>query len=234
MDDRRILERVDQWITSTKRRTVFYVNSHCLNLASAAPAYKAILNNADLVYADGVGVVWASRFLGGCVLRKATGADWIGHFCDLAESGKWRIYILAGKPGIAMRAREKLVRKFPRLNVVGVCDGFFGEAQQQVLQDIATAAPQILFVGMGTPRQENWIAANRDQISAPICWAVGALFDYVAGAELRVPALMNHIGLEWFWRLLADPRGKWRRYLLGNPMFVSRVVQQKLALQRRA
>jgi N-acetylglucosaminyldiphosphoundecaprenol N-acetyl-beta-D-mannosaminyltransferase len=85
-------------------------------------------------------------------------------------------------------------------------------------------------MGLGVPRQEKWIAGRRKQIEAPVCWGVGALFDYVAGVEARVPRLMNLLALEWFWRLIMDPRGKWRRYLLGNPLFIYQVLRQKYGL----
>lgn len=232
---RQLLELVTAWVAPADpggpqpSRMVCYVNAHCFNAASQHPAYHATLNEADLVYPDGISVVWASRLLGGraCQMQKSTGADWIGQFCQLAAARGWRIYILAGQPEIAQRARVNLVRQYPDLQIVGVCDGFFRtQSEAETLRDIARTAPHILFVGMGTPRQESWIAARRTQMGVPVCWAVGALFDYVAGTEPRVPRWMNGLALEWFWRLLMDPVGKWRRYILGNPLFVTRIARQ--------
>lgn len=226
----KILRLVKLWVNQRQKRTIFYVNAHCLNVANSDAAYFTILNQASLVYADGIGIIWANRFLHGAQseMAKATGADWIEQFCTLAEMQKWRIYILAGKYGVAAEARRKLLQKWPSLQVVGVCDGFFLEKNEaQVLQEIQATAPHVVFVGMGTPRQEKWLTARREQIPAPVCWAVGALFDYVAGIEPRVPYWMNMLALEWFWRLLVDPKGKWRRYLIGNPLFVYRVIRQK-------
>jgi N-acetylglucosaminyldiphosphoundecaprenol N-acetyl-beta-D-mannosaminyltransferase len=87
--------------------------------------------------------------------------------------------------------------------------------------------PDVTFVGMGIPDQEKWIDRQREYIPSSVCWGVGALFDYVAGVELPVPNWMNHLALEWLWRLLIDPGGKWKRYLLGNPVFAFRVFRQK-------
>jgi exopolysaccharide biosynthesis WecB/TagA/CpsF family protein len=98
---------------------------------------------------------------------------------------------------------------------------------EEVLVDIGRSNPQVVFVGMGAPLQEKWIAAHREEINAPVCWAVGALFDFVAGVEYRVPAWMNRLALEWLWRFLIDPSGKWKRTLVGNPVFVARVLRQK-------
>jgi N-acetylglucosaminyldiphosphoundecaprenol N-acetyl-beta-D-mannosaminyltransferase len=232
-----MLDLVRRWSFEPTRRTILYVNAHCLNTAYRDPAYHAILNRADLVYSDGISVVWSARWLDGRQLHKMTGADWIYDFADWAQAANRhqpdgvRVYILAGKPGIAHAAGHNLRRKFPGIHIVGVCDGFFREkSQAAVLQDIAETEPHVLFVGMGTPLQEKWLAAHRDEIAAPVCWAVGALFDYVAGVEPRVPAWMNTLALEWLFRMLIDPAGKWRRYILGNPLFVLRILRQKLGL----
>jgi N-acetylglucosaminyldiphosphoundecaprenol N-acetyl-beta-D-mannosaminyltransferase len=123
--------------------------------------------------------------------------------------------------------------RFPRLQIVGVCDGFFqenGTGGADLIAEINRAKPHVLFVGMGVPRQEKWLAAQRSIIDAPVCWAIGALFDYVAGVERRVPKWLASMGLEWFWRLMIDPKGKWRRYLIGNPLFLYRILIQKLTV----
>ncbi|NJK78435.1 MAG: WecB/TagA/CpsF family glycosyltransferase [Chloroflexaceae bacterium] len=222
-----ILRLVTAWIEQGATRTVTYVNAHCLNIASTDPTYHAILNTADLVYPDGISVVWVSRILGKQGMQKSTGADWIEQFCELATIYNWRVYILAGRPDIARRAAANLQARLPRLQIVGAYDGYFSEkSEQEVLHDIERTRPHILFVGMGTPRQESWLHAHRDQLDIPVCWAVGALFDYVAGVEPRVPAWMNMLALEWLWRLGVDPWGKWRRYIVGNPLFLWRVLLQ--------
>ena len=224
-----ILGRIANWSVQHQKRMILYVNAHCLNIACVDKMYYELLTCADLVYPDGISVVWASRLLGGCQLHKVTGADWINLFCDFAEVAGLRVYILAGKPGIAARAQDNLLQKWPRLKIVGAYDGYFkAKPEADILRDSSLTDPQVLFVGMGTPDQEKWIASHRAEIPAPVCWAVGALFDYVAGVEARVPSWMNALALEWFWRFLMDPRGKWRRYFIGNPLFVFRVLRQKL------
>lgn len=225
-----ILEQVNCWSRQTELRTILYVNAHCFNLACDDPLYHHLLTCADLVYSDGISVVWAGRWLGNSQLCKITGADWIYNFCQLAELQGLRIYILAGRPGIAENARHNLLEKYPALEIVGVCDGYFQhKSPAQVLEEIALALPHVVFVGLGTPRQEKWIAEQRAVIRAPVCWAVGAMFDYVAGVEPRAPGWVNALALEWLWRLCMDPIGKWRRYILGNPLFVYRILRQKLS-----
>lgn len=225
-----LLEVVHLWSRQSTHRIITYVNAHCLNLAQRYPHYLLLLQQADLVYSDGVSVVWASKMLGGNQLQKMTGGDWIHIFCKMAVRDSLRMYILGGYPGIVQRARLNLENKYPGIKIVGTSDGYFQEkSEQEVLSEIEATQPHVVFVGMGTPRQEEWIFSHRSKISAPVCWAVGALFDLVAGSERRVPAWMNSLGLEWFWRLLLDPRGKWKRYLIGNPVFVARVLRQTLA-----
>jgi N-acetylglucosaminyldiphosphoundecaprenol N-acetyl-beta-D-mannosaminyltransferase len=225
-----LLEAALAWSREQTRRTIYYANAHCLNLALDDLDYRQALNRADLIYADGISVVWSSRFLGGCRLHRLTGADWVGDFCALAEQNDLRLYILAGQRNVARQAKDSLLQRYPGIKIVGVVDGLFeDQSPDQVLEDIARSSPHVLMVGMGSPRQEIWIARNREQIAAPLCWGVGALFDFVAQVEPRSPTWMIRLGLEWAWRLLVNPRGKWRRYLLGNPRFVYRVVRQKLA-----
>jgi N-acetylglucosaminyldiphosphoundecaprenol N-acetyl-beta-D-mannosaminyltransferase len=209
--------------------TILYANAHCLNVAYQDAAYLQILNQSDLVLADGVSMVWGSRALGGCRLEKLTAVVWLHNFCQRFANSGWRVYILAGRPGVAEQARINLARRYPGLNFVGCSDGFFDQkGQEDVLQEIALLSPQVVFVGMGTPLQEKWLAANRVRIAAPLCWASGALFDYVAGLEKRAPDWVDALGMEWFWRLLEDPKGKWRRYIIGNPVFIYRVLCQRM------
>ena len=230
-----LLAKVREWSRGQERRSIFYVNAHCFNIARQDAAYRTILTAADLIYADGISVAWAARFLTGARLAKMTGADWIHDFCRQAQEAGLRLYILAGEPGIARQASDNLHSTYPGLQIVGCSDGWFSEkSQSQVIHAINAASPHVVFIGLGVPRQEKWIAEHREQIEAPVCWGVGALFDYIAGAEARVPRLMNMLALEWFWRLLMDPRGKWRRYLLGNPSFIYQVLRQKFGLPIRS
>jgi len=222
---------VKEWVERDQRRTILYVNAHCLNIASEDTYYRRLLNQADIVYADGISVVWSSCILGGCKLHKNTGADWIEDFCHFAEQESIRIYILAGGEGVAQKAKEILLKSYPEINIVGYSDGYFKNINEvQVLSEIRVLSPQVLFVGMGTPHQERWIHEHREDISAPVCWGVGALFDYIAGIETRVPPWMGKVGLEWFYRLIVDPVGKWERYIIGNPRFVTRIIRQKLGV----
>ena len=124
--------------------------------------------------------------------------------------------------------QKNLVNQHPGLQIVGTHPGYLDDVNiPSLITKINRAKPDILLVGMGTPRQELWLTTYRDQIEAPVCWAVGALFDYVAGIEPAVPDWLNKLNLEWFWRMLIDPMGKWHRYLIGNPIFLYRILRQR-------
>lgn len=230
LDVQGLIAQVQKWSRQGETRTVFYANAHCFNVALRDPQYHQILKAADLVYADGIGVVWAGRYLESSQLVKMTGAKWIFDLCQAAQCADLRIYNLAGEPGIARLAGDNLRAIFPDLKIVGCSDGLFHEkSQAEVIKEINAAAAHILFVGMGVPKQEKWILEHRNRIDVPVCWGVGALFDFVAGLEPRVPAVLDSLALEWFWRLLMDPLGKWRRYVLGNPLFVYQVLREKIS-----
>ncbi len=229
-----LLAIVTAWACEAEPRHITYVNAHCLNLATQDPHYRAILNQSDLVYSDGKSVVWGSRLLGGPPVYKITGRDWIHDLCRCAEQDGLSLYILAGRPGIAEKACQNLQKRWPGLKITGSSDGYFvAKSETEVLDELAAQQPHILLVGMGAPLQEKWIARWRERIASPVCWSVGALFDYVAGDEAPVPAWMDRVGLEWLWRLMIDPSGKWQRYLIGNPLFVARMLGQILVLRRK-
>ncbi len=223
-----LMETVRLWSGEDRPRTVYYAHSKSLNAAYQDASFRRLLNSADLTYSDGISVVWAGKFLSGRPFCKITGADWIYDYASVAAQGAIRTYFLGSRPGIARLAADILKKTYPGLPIVGAWDGFFQEkSEADVLQDIAHTHPQVVFVGMGAPLQEKWIAAHREEIQAPVCWAVGALFDFVTGAESRVPTWMNKLALEWLWRFLIDPSGKWNCTLIGNPLFVLRVLRQK-------
>lgn len=227
VDQSRLVEQVFTWIQDDAHRTVTYVNTHCLNMALRLPRYRQQLMATDLVYVDGIGVVWAGRIQGCKDLHKVTGRNWIEALCQRGEEQNLRLYLLGGKPGVADQARQALCQRYPRLHICGVADGFFqSKSEEEVLTEINASQPQVLLVGMGAPIQEQWVAESRSRINANVCWSVGALFDYLAGLEKPVPGWLEQIGLEWAWRLKEDPKGKWRRYCIGIPYFIARMIWQ--------
>jgi N-acetylglucosaminyldiphosphoundecaprenol N-acetyl-beta-D-mannosaminyltransferase len=231
-----LLRRITGWVRhSDTARRVMYVNAHVLNQSLAQPALRRALNEADLVYCDGYGVRLAAKALDVQIPHRMTGADWIWDLAALCEAAGLSVYLLGSEPGYASEAAMRLRRRYPRLFVAGTHHGYFevgSPHDDRVVEDINARRPDILLVGMGTPKQELWVHRNAPRLQTGVVWTVGALFDYVSGHTPRAPAWLADNGLEWIFRLAIEPQRMWRRYLLGNPVFVSRVVAQ--ARERRA
>ncbi len=213
---------------------VMYSNVHVLNTAARDEELRAWLNAADLNYCDGAGVRLGGRLLGLDLPERMTGADWIWDLAARAE-GRWRLYWLGGAPGVTERAAALLSRRYPRLQIASD-HGFHprtGPEHEEELKRIEAFDPDILLVGMGTPVQERWAVAARSRLRVPVIWVLGATADFVSGEVSRGPALLfRH--QEWLARLMVDPRRLWRRYLLGNPAFLSRVLVERLRNTTRA
>ena len=228
-----LLERITGWVARGDRgRRVMYVNAHVLNQSLEQPHLREALHEADLVYCDGYGVRLAAKALEVQIPHRMTGADWIWDLAALCEPLGLSIYLLGSEPGHAAEAATKLLRRHPRLRIVGTHHGYFelGSAHaERVLEDVNARRPDILLVGMGTPKQELWVEQNAGAVDAGVLWTVGALFDYVSGHTPRAPSWLSDNGLEWIFRLAIEPQRMWRRYLLGNPVFVSRVAAQARA-----
>jgi len=228
-----LLDRITGWVVRGDRgRRVMYVNAHVLNQSLEQPGLRDALHAADLVYCDGYGVRLAAKALEVQIPHRMTGADWIWDLAALCEPLGLSIYLLGSEPGLAAEASARLQRRFPGLQIVGSHHGYFdlGSAHgERVLEDINARRPDILLVGMGTPKQELWVEQNADAVDAGVLWTVGALFDYVSGHTPRAPGWLADNGLEWIFRLAIEPQRMWRRYLLGNPVFVSRVASQARA-----
>ncbi len=225
-----LLERVSE-LARGGRSTVMYANIHTLNTAYVDEQCRQAMNQADVVYCDGAGVVWGARLLGQRLPERMTGADWIYPLCQSCAEKGLSLYLLGGRPGVAEAAARKLMDGYPGLSIVGTHHGYIHAASQETEGAIAAvneANPDILLVGMGTPLQEKWIAAHRDELEVPVVWAVGALFDFVAGVAPRGPRWMLDHGLEWLYRLGVEPGRMWRRYVVGNPLFLLRVLGQRL------
>lgn len=232
-----LLDRVESMVRSAgaepdRRYTVAYANVHVIHQAGHHPDLARFLRGVDLCYCDGKGVIWAARVLGRRLPERITGADWIWPLAARAEH-RYRIFWLGGEPGVTDRAVAELRRRYPGLAITSD-HGFHpreGPRHRELLARIAAWRPHILLVGMGTPLQERWVAANRAQLPVPVVWCLGATADFISGRVSRGPAFLyrNH---EWLARLLADPRRMWRRYLVGNTRILGRAAFERIRRER--
>lgn len=232
------LERIRAFVHEGKPRAVFTPNVDFLMLGRKDPAFRDLINAADLNLCDSVPLRWASRLLGVPLKARIAGADLLPAACELAAKEGYRVYFLGGAPGVGERAAQILTARHPDLRIVGVYAppmGFNGDQNEtwKILQNIRRAAPHILFVSLGTPKQERWIHQFGNQTGVPVAIGVGATIDFVGGTRRRAPVWMQRLGLEWLFRLCQEPRRLWRRYLLRDAPFVGLLVLEWFRLRSR-
>jgi N-acetylglucosaminyldiphosphoundecaprenol N-acetyl-beta-D-mannosaminyltransferase len=209
---------------------------HILTLQQDAH-FREIYSKAFLVVPDGVSLLWAAKFLQTPLKSRVNGTDLFEKLCAIAAEKGLKVFLLGGRLGAAEKTKETLKRRHPSLNIVGThCPPYGFESKPAELSlinsKIKAAAPHILFVGLGAPKQEYWIYANYQEIGVPISVGIGVSFELVADMVKRAPVWMQKIGLEWFFRLIVEPRRLWQRYIIGNPLFIWLVLKQRLGLYK--
>jgi N-acetylglucosaminyldiphosphoundecaprenol N-acetyl-beta-D-mannosaminyltransferase len=234
-----VLNLIERAAEERARVTIAYANAHALNLAYTQPEFRAFFNDcADVVFCDGFGVRLGARLAGaapGALPERMTPPDWIDALCTRCAARGRSMYLLGGAGETAQRAAAELARRHLGLRIAGSHHGYFdkrrGSAENRdVIACINAAAPDVLLVGFGMPLQEFWLRDNRAALSAAAAITVGALFSHLSGEARRAPRWMTDHGLEWLGRLAAEPGRLWRRYLVGLPVFLARVVGQRLGM----
>ncbi|MGD0152915.1 MAG: WecB/TagA/CpsF family glycosyltransferase [Thermacetogeniaceae bacterium] len=202
---------------------VITLNPEMLYRARYDQNIRQLLNRGDLVVPDGYGVVWAGEHLGCSFPERVAGIELLQSLAVRAAAAGWRLYLLGGAPGVAADAAANLQRQHPGLQVAGTGHGYFGEAElPAVLQRIREADPDLLLVGMGFPKQEQFIDEHRQQLGRLVAVGVGGSFDVVSGRLRRSPLWMQQLRLEWLFRAFQEP-ARWRR-LLVLPRFIGMVL----------
>lgn len=225
LDQEGVVRRIGELCRSNGRiHTLLYLNAHTYFQQRDNPHVRKL--EADVVYPDGMSIVWASKLLGRPLPEKLTLSDLVHPIARYAAEQDMGIYLLGGKPSmdgrpsVAERAAAALRRGCPDLKVVGTHHGYFRpEENDRIVAAINRARPHILFVGMGAPQQETWISQNLDRLQVPVCIPSGGLFDFLSGEIPRAPRWMSDHGLEWFFRLLVEPGRLWKRYSYENARF---------------
>jgi N-acetylglucosaminyldiphosphoundecaprenol N-acetyl-beta-D-mannosaminyltransferase len=227
LDRRGMLEQVRKMVAAGAPKTLAYLNVHVVNSARDDAVLKGFLQGVDLCYADGQGIVLGARLQGKHLPERMTGADWIWDLAKLAESQGWTLAWVGGEPGVSQAAAETLREKHPKLKLHSEHGFYSPEQTPALLARINAAEPDIVLVGMGTPTQEHWTAEHRSALSAPVVWCLGATADFVSGKTDRGPGFLNQ-NAEWLARLITEPERLWKRYLLGNPLFIARVIKERV------
>jgi len=208
-------------------------NAHHIVTLQSDIEFKRIYKEALLVVPDGVSLIWASKLLGSSLQERVNGTDLFEAICSRASQEGLTIFLLGGRPGAAQQAKNILQTRNPGLIIVGIyCPpyGFENDSVEinKINNIISGTHPDILFVGLGAPKQEKWIYTNISKINVPISIGIGVSFEFVAGMVKRAPLWMQKAGLEWLYRLISEPKRLWHRYLFGNIKFIMCVLSQKL------
>ncbi len=232
-----LLDYILQMAKGNGKVTVANVNIRAMNFAYDLSWYRKFINSSELVFCDGFGVAAGSRIMGAHVHaeHRMTCPDWIDRLAYLSALQNSSIFLLGGKPGIALEAANKLRSKNRGLRIDGY-HGYFdfhNAENDQVINLINKFQPDILYVGLGMPLQEHWILNNREKLNAHVFLPLGACLDFYTNVTSRGPRWMTDYGLEWLSRLVTEPARLWKRYLIGNPLFFWRVLKQRAGVLKR-
>lgn len=220
-----LLDAVARLVQDGGTHQIVTLNGAMLVRAAHDDSLRSALNNCTLAVADGAGVVLTARLLGAPPPARIPGVEFAEAMCALAATRAYRVFFLGAQPGVADAAADVLRRRYPALTVAGVLHGYFTD-EGSVIAQIRQSSPHILLVGLGFPRQEQWIAAHRDDLGVPVIMGVGGTFDVLAGRVHRAPRWVQNLGLEWVYRLVQEPR-RWR-VVIGLPQLVYLALRERL------
>ncbi|MCI0490211.1 MAG: WecB/TagA/CpsF family glycosyltransferase [Blastocatellia bacterium] len=229
LSEAEVLNAIDGLIAQGGAHYMVVVNAAKAVAASRDERLRSVLDEADLVTADGMSVVWASRLLGRPLKERVTGIDLFERLLARAEARELQVYFLGAREEIVRALVERLTTQYPNLRVAGYRNGYFDQSEAEaVAEEIKRSRADLLFVAIGSPAQEYWIRSNLSRTGVRFAMGVGGSFDHLSGRARRAPQWMQRTGLEWLYRLLREPRRLWRRYLVGNTLFVWLVGKQLL------
>lgn len=230
------LDQISTWIEQGLRQYVSICTVHTIMECRQSEPVRRAVNQAGLATPDGMPLVWLGRLKSNLEVTRVYGPDLMLSLCELSARCGYRQYFYGGREGVAELLADRLQARFPGLQIAGTyCPPYRPLTYQEdacVIDQINQTAPDIIWVGLGTPKQDLWMAAHRDQLTAPVLIAVGAAFDFHAGRLPQAPKWMQRSGLEWCFRLLHEPRRLWYRYLIYNPLFIFLTLVQSLGLKK--
>jgi N-acetylglucosaminyldiphosphoundecaprenol N-acetyl-beta-D-mannosaminyltransferase len=225
------LAEIERLIKQNGKSLVVTPNAQHINIISKDEELRKLYGEAALVLTDSVPLLWAAKILGRPMKERVAGSDIFPAFCKVASQKNYKIFLLGAEPGIAKKASSILQNQNPGLNIVGTYSPLLGFEQdhkenEKIINLVNRAQPDVLFVGLGSPKGEKWAWTHKGEINSSVIICVGAAFDFVAGKSKRAPLWMQKSGLEWFHRLSQEPRRLWKRYLIGNSYFIWLVFKE--------
>ena len=225
IDSEEALTQIENFIADGNPHQVVTANAEIIYQANRNEKMRNVINQAQMVTADGSGVVWASKQLGRPLRQRVTGIDLVNSICEQSARKGWKLYILGSAPGVAATAAVNIRQKFPGCNIVGTHHGYFNaKEEKQIVAELLQLQPDVLFVALGAPKQEYWIAEHMEQLQIPVSMGIGGSMDVLSGNVKRAPRWMQKMSLEWLYRLLIQPT-RFKR-VLALPKFMLAVKKQ--------
>lgn len=222
-----LLQDIEEGMKVQSTKTIFSINPEKIMRSRKDPALIAALENSAFLIPDGVGVVLAIRALHKKRVSRITGVDLMRLLLEKAEKRRYRVYIFGAKPAVLSRAMAEIKKRYPSLELVGSSHGYIQENQYaSLVNEINAAKSDIFFVGLGSPKQENWIHAHKNALNVKLCMGIGGSLDVMAGHIPRAPYFLRTLGLEWLYRLIREPNRIRRQILL--PHFFFELLKVKL------
>lgn len=229
------LDVIHGWLARQDAHYVCVTGVHGVMESQRDETLRQIHNEAGLVAPDGMPLVWLGRLKGHAHVGRVYGPDLMLALCEATAARGTRHFLFGGAEGVAEALADNLKRRFPGLTIAGTYSPPFRsltpQEDTQIVDMLRQAKADVIWVGLGAPKQERWMAAHCDLLPGSVLIGVGAAFDFHTGRARQAPIWMRQSGLEWFYRLVTEPRRLWRRYLINNPLFVSLVLAQALGLR---
>lgn len=229
------IAEVEKIINSGKPTQHIVINALKVNLMNESERLRSIVNSCPLINADGASIVWAAKKLGVPLKERVAGIDLFLNLVKVAAEKGYKIYLFGAKEEVVQRVKKFFLEQYPKLQIVGVRNGYFTEDDEQsIVADMASSGADMLFVAFSSPKKEFWINKYLHNLNIPFVMGVGGSFDVVAGVTDRAPLWMQKHGLEWFYRFIQEPCRLWNRYVIGNWKFViyTYKVRQKIKRQQ--
>jgi N-acetylglucosaminyldiphosphoundecaprenol N-acetyl-beta-D-mannosaminyltransferase len=230
------LTEISTWVDHHSPHYVAVCTVHTVMECQRSSLVRQAINEAGLATPDGMPLVWLGKWLSRLEVNRVYGPDLMLALCELSVKRGYTHYFYGGAAGVAEQLARRLQQRFPGLNIVGACSPPFrtqmSKEEPELLRQINQARPDIIWVGLGTPKQDLWMATHRPLLSAPVLIGIGAAFDFHTGRVPQAPPWMQHNGLEWLFRLWQEPHRLWYRYLVYNPLFILLILAQTLKLKR--
>lgn len=209
------------------------INALKVNLMEEDPKLREIVNSCPLINADGSSILWAAKKLGVPIKERVTGIDLFQRLVKEAAENGYKIYLFGAKEEVVTKVRDIFQKEYPTLKIAGYRNGYFTpEEEPQIVADMAASGADMMFVAFSSPKKEYWVNKYLNQLNIPFVMGVGGSFDVVAGVTKRAPEFWQKIGMEWFYRFIQEPRRLWKRYVVGNAVFI-RHVQRAVREQKR-